>query len=207
MFISRVEMPWDTTLNPYNFHRRLWRLFPDQSKETRSTFNENRHGFLFRVERIDIGQPIRFLVQSRSSPEQAPGLSLLGSREFRPKPRVDQKLAFILTANATKKIRDKQFSAKPGKKNDKCRVPLIKEEEQKAWMARKIKGIVVLENVSVIFHPPVFFQKGYRAGKLSIVTFEGILRVVNPEKLVALLRNGIGPAKAFGCGLMLVRRK
>ncbi|MHB1353416.1 MAG: type I-E CRISPR-associated protein Cas6/Cse3/CasE [Thiobacillus sp.] len=37
-------------------------------------------------------------------------------------------------------------------------------------------------------------------------TFEGILRVEMPEQLASLLENGVGPAKAFGCGLLLVRR-
>lgn len=38
------------------------------------------------------------------------------------------------------------------------------------------------------------------------VTFEGVLNVIDPDRLVMLLENGIGPAKAFGCGLLLVRR-
>ncbi len=29
---------------------------------------------------------------------------------------------------------------------------------------------------------------------------------MEPTAFVGLLENGIGPAKAFGCGLMLVRR-
>jgi CRISPR system Cascade subunit CasE len=36
-------------------------------------------------------------------------------------------------------------------------------------------------------------------------TFQGVIEVQQPEKLAELLRKGIGPAKAFGCGLMLVR--
>jgi CRISPR system Cascade subunit CasE len=30
--------------------------------------------------------------------------------------------------------------------------------------------------------------------------------VDDPEQLTRLLENGIGPAKSFGCGLLLVRR-
>jgi CRISPR system Cascade subunit CasE len=41
---------------------------------------------------------------------------------------------------------------------------------------------------------------------LGTCTFEGTLRVSSPERLAHLLENGIGPAKAFGCGLLLVRR-
>ena len=35
MFISRVEMSWNEVRNPYEIHRRLWRLFPDEVRETR----------------------------------------------------------------------------------------------------------------------------------------------------------------------------
>ncbi|MGA7978862.1 MAG: type I-E CRISPR-associated protein Cas6/Cse3/CasE [Chromatiaceae bacterium] len=38
------------------------------------------------------------------------------------------------------------------------------------------------------------------------MTFEGVLTVRDPHALVRHLENGIGPAKAFGCGLMMVRR-
>jgi len=49
-------------------------------------------------------------------------------------------------------------------------------------------------------------KKGKNAG-FSSVDFEGVLNVVDPEIFVRkCLFGGIGPAKAFGCGLMLVRR-
>jgi len=48
-------------------------------------------------------------------------------------------------------------------------------------------------------------QKGKTAG-FSSVDFEGEIEVVNSERLTETLFSGIGPAKGFGCGLMLVRR-
>jgi CRISPR system Cascade subunit CasE len=36
--------------------------------------------------------------------------------------------------------------------------------------------------------------------------FSGVLTVADPEIFVKSLYNGIGAARAFGCGLMLVRR-
>jgi CRISPR system Cascade subunit CasE len=41
---------------------------------------------------------------------------------------------------------------------------------------------------------------------LSTLDFEGELTVTNPETFLPALFNGIGPAKSFGCGLLLVRR-
>jgi CRISPR system Cascade subunit CasE len=67
-------------------------------------------------------------------------------------------------------------------------------------------GAAGLEAVAVLPHQPVFFRRGKRAGKLVMVTFEGVLTVQDPDALVRHLENGVGPAKAFGCGMLMVRR-
>ncbi|MBN2299062.1 MAG: type I-E CRISPR-associated protein Cas6/Cse3/CasE [Deltaproteobacteria bacterium] len=48
-------------------------------------------------------------------------------------------------------------------------------------------------------------QKGRTAG-FSSVDFEGLIEVADPEIFINALYKGIGPAKGFGCGLMLIRR-
>ncbi len=48
-------------------------------------------------------------------------------------------------------------------------------------------------------------NKGRNAG-FSTVDFEGELRVTEPILFKELLFKGVGPAKAFGCGLMMIRR-
>ena len=48
-------------------------------------------------------------------------------------------------------------------------------------------------------------KKGRSAG-FSSVDFEGEIEVTDPQLFADALLTGIGPAKGFGCGLMLVRR-
>ena len=48
-------------------------------------------------------------------------------------------------------------------------------------------------------------KKGKTAG-FSSVDFDGVLKVTEPVLFRKMLFNGIGPAKSFGCGLMMVRR-
>jgi CRISPR system Cascade subunit CasE len=206
MYISRVEIPWEVARNPYDLHRQLWRLFPGEDRETRECSEQDRQGFLFRVEDQGTGRPARLLVQSRRAPVRTDGLLLLGSREIQPTPSVGQRLAFVLTANPVKTITDAERAAKPGKQSEKCRVPLIKEDAQRDWLARKLATAATLESADILPHAPLYFRKGKRAGKLVTCTFEGVLRVDAPEQLARLLENGIGPAKSFGCGLLLVRR-
>jgi len=206
MYLSRVEIPWEAARNLYNLHRQLWHLFPGEDRESRSNDDETRQGFLFRIEDNATGHPARLLVQSRRAPTRADGLLLVGTREITPCFSAGQRLAFVLTANPVKTITDAQRDAKPGKQSEKCRVPLIKEEDQRKWLLRKLGEAGEIEAVSVLPHAPLYFRKGSRGGKLVTATFEGELRVSDPDRLAALLENGIGPAKAFGCGLLLVRR-
>ena len=51
-------------------------------------------------------------------------------------------------------------------------------------------------------HENLYFRKGKRAGKVVVLTYEGILRVENPKKFEEVFRLGIGPAKSMGCGLL-----
>lgn len=206
MILSRAEIPWSDARNPYDMHRALWHLFPGEAPESRRTQDQSRQGFLFRVEDSRAGRPAQVLVQSRQCPQPHVKVQLIGSREFRPQPSRNQRLAFLLTANPVKTIKDEELAQKSKKSRDTCRVPLIKEEDQQTWLLRRLKNAAIVEAVAITPHPPLFFRRGNRGGKIASVTFEGILSVADPDALISLLENGIGPAKAFGCGLLLVRR-
>jgi CRISPR system Cascade subunit CasE len=49
-------------------------------------------------------------------------------------------------------------------------------------------------------------RRGERPIMFSTLDFEGVLEVVDPAILCAKVVQGFGPQKAFGCGLMLLRR-
>lgn len=206
MILTRAEIPWSAARDPYQHHRSLWRLFPDEPAEPRRNNEETRQGFLFRVEDNRPGRPARLLVQSRRPPVPAEGVVLIASREVLPQPSPGQRLAFLLTANPVRTVKDADTKQKPGKKRPSCRVPLVHEDDQRAWLDRKLSGAAELEAVSLLPHQPLYFRRGGRAGKLVPLSYEGVLRVTEPVRLLGLMENGIGPAKAFGCGLLLVRR-
>lgn len=66
-----------------------------------------------------------------------------------------------------------------------------------------ITGQPLLEFAAYNHHP--LPEKEKRAG-FSSIDLSGEITVTEAERFTKLLMNGIGPAKAFGCGLMLVRR-
>ena len=47
---------------------------------------------------------------------------------------------------------------------------------------------------------------GKKVFKLRTLDFEGKLKIVDADRFKKSLFNGIGSAKAFGCGMMMVKR-
>jgi CRISPR system Cascade subunit CasE len=199
MYLSKIQVSWSQARNPYDVHRALWRLFPDQENAER--------GFLFRVETERLGAGVELLVQSRWQPQHNSSESqLMATRPFSPKLISGQRLRFRLRANPIKAIKDEK-----GRKNTKgevktCRVPLVQEEQQLDWLNHKLSDSARLEAAQVTSIKPLYFRKNGRAGKLMLVTFDGVLQVDSPETFLLKMQTGIGPAKGFGCGLLSVAK-
>lgn len=207
MILSDVFMHWQVASRPYEWHRAIWRLFPDHDKESRTSYDEVRQGFLFRIERIETGSGASALVLSANNPEGGgQGIEVRKrTRNFEPRFKTGENLHFKLTANPVKTILDE--GSRKNKKGDtkKCRVPLVREEEQLTWLRRKLAVAAEVAHAEVRQEHPVYFRKS-GVGKIVPVTFEGTLHVLDGDGLRAHMQKGIGPAKAFGCGLLLVRR-
>jgi CRISPR system Cascade subunit CasE len=190
-------------------HMRIMHMFQDTQRES------NR--VLYRVEGVDV--PI-VIVQA----ESRPNTTVLPNDYVRAAVRVrddledafghihnGQKLHFRLRANVTKKLATQQQSK--GK-----RIAITDSQEQVEWLLRKGQqsGFVVLPDpfaidgyaITVIdegkFHGVK--RKHVTSNKLTHagVRYEGTLEVTDVQLFVDALRSGIGPAKAYGFGLMSV---
>jgi len=199
MYLRRVFLQPGKLNNAYEWHRALWSLFPDLERGSASPF-------LYHMESINLATGAQVLMQSSMEPVYRSAFAkVLASKPFPAQFKVGQWLAFQLLANPTKCIADMQNKA--NKKNQgKCRVPLVKKDDQCAWLQRKVAGAVNIDELNIRNHAPLYFRKGNRAGKVVPVFFEGAFEVRDIEMVTDLWKNGIGPAKAFGCGLMMVRR-
>lgn len=202
MYLSKIVVPWAKARNPYDWHDCLWQLFPED--------REAKRDFLFRVEQAPVGQAAHILMQSEREPMPiAQDARLADKRDYPLLLREGQRLRFLLVANPVKTCKDQGEHPRLNKKGEpkNCRLPLLKEEEQRAWLERKIQGAARLEALALRPHPPLYFRKkGDAPGKIIAVTFEGVLAVEEPNTLRSLIARGIGPAKGFGCGLMSVAK-
>jgi CRISPR system Cascade subunit CasE len=208
MILSELRMDWQRARQPYEWHRTLWQLFPDQPPELRSRADDPRSGFLFRMHRLETGRDANVMLLSPIPPTRAAtGVEVLRTRGYSPTLKRGDTLHFLLTANPIKTIADEDGRINAKGTPKKCRVPLLREEDLRAWLSRKLDGAVSLGQLEVRTEAPLYFRKaGGAPGKIAPATFEGRLRVDAPDRFLQTLYHGIGPAKAFGCGLLLVRR-
>lgn len=102
------------------------------------------------------------------------------------------KLEWAIKARADKAL--ESWMQKQGKR---CGFTLLLDDD----------GLSKLQNSAYNWHglPQKTIQKDQKSG-FSSVDFTGELQVTDVEKFRQVLFNGIGRAKAFGCGLLLVRR-
>ena len=143
---------------------------------------------------------IRVIVQSRNVPEW----SLIEPNYFLEEPsykmvelklRAGQKLRFRLRANPTVKSGGK-------------REVILREDDQLSWLNRKgmANGFEVIE---VRPHSQrMEYGKGRNGNEVRLfcVTFDGILSVTDPDKVIDAVENGIGSGKGFGNGLLSLAR-
>lgn len=178
--------------NAYDWHQFVWQAFPGREQESRD--------FLTRLERQEREGRFRLLLLSTSAPHRPEALAD-ASVVWQSKAVGDAFLnhdayRFQLRVNPTK--RDHQT---------RKRVPLLKEEEQLSWLDRKAEqsGFRVLhESVRILPEGRQVFRDRARkkAGLHHAVEFAGLLVVEDRDQFRQAFATGIGPAKAFGFGLL-----
>ena len=217
MYLSKLELNPRSRearrdlAQPYELHRTLARAFPaPEGQDYRAA-----HGVLFRLEPALApgGRPF-VLVQSLTAPiwPSLPTDYLRGLAQAKPLVlacTAGQVLGFRLVANPTKKV------TAPGQRQGK-RVALLDTggdgpTPAQQWLRRKAElgGFDLLHVLTEEFHLGSG-RPAVGAGKLQLplhgVRFDGLLRVSDPVRLQAAVRSGIGPAKAFGFGLLSLAR-
>jgi CRISPR system Cascade subunit CasE len=207
--------------SPYSEHQWLWNFFPSSEEQTRD--------FIYR--RHELEQMPRFYVVSKRAPTAFSEAWQVQSRSYDPQLQEGQRLSFQLCANpvVTKKSdngksqrhdvvmeakrqllaeRGLTADAKWSKWSDKESKPLLYEVAQKSstdWLQTRASrhGFKVTE-ASVDAYQQ--FRAGKRDIRFSTVDFSGELLVTDPGVFRQALFCGIGHAKAFGCGLLIVKR-
>jgi len=192
-------------------HRLVWTLFP------RSEGEQSERDFLYRE--IDNRT---YLIVSPQPPADAHALWQLGPKHYAPKLQAGERYSFILRANPAMAIRtgnarrslrvDAVMHARRTSKAAKA--PWGREHEADAalaWLTQREEtiGVVIDRNATSASNYrqwEIPHRKYDRPVRFSSVDYEGMLTVSDPDRFAKALLTGIGKARAFGCGLMLIRR-
>jgi CRISPR system Cascade subunit CasE len=113
--------------------------------------------------------------------------------------------AFQLCANPTKKVTKLGGDGEPTKNGR--RVPLRTREEYIGWIGRKGQqsGFAVdTDSLRTFSRGREYFERQGVRGMHSAVEFQGVLNVSDPVKFHETFTRGIGSAKAFGFGLLVI---
>ncbi len=202
--------------NAYVEHQQLWQLFPEAPDKTRD--------FIFHSEQRQMSR-VYHLVSKRKPLENLIPWEVQ-TKSYDPKIATGQRLTFKLNVNPVVSRKDKagrshrhdvvmdakqQLKAEGIPQHER---PASGEIIQKAginWLnQRSEKNGFSFQKQEVIVdgyeRRKAYKGPGKSPIEYSVLGFSGILTVIDPVLFKEILINGIGPAKAFGCGLMLIRR-
>jgi len=169
-------------------------------------------------------KPGIFLILSARPPVDHHGLFAIDEpKPFAPALGEGDRLRFSLRANPVVRRRHEReprtikhdivmnaLYPRSGNERGEQRLSTIREQGF-AWLERQgaNAGFAIQQTETSIdgYRQHRISRKGKRTPmSFSTLDFEGILEVSNPATLLASIAQGFGSAKAYGCGLLLIRR-
>lgn len=193
MYLSRITINKSDCArlkikDSYAWHQKLWEAFPEHDGEKRK--------FLFRVD--DAGRQMCVLMLSPIQPVEPEWLHDSWETKEVAKSFLSHNVyAFKLRVNPTMR-----------RNADRRRLAIYHEDKLHEWMTRKAtqSGFAIKEN-SLLTGAPIdeYFVKNSKRGKHVSVEFQGILSVNDRQLFENTFEHGIGSAKAFGFGLLMLK--
>lgn len=203
--LAPLLAPANATARRSAQHNLLWSVFSDGP--------ERRRDFLWREDHDG-----SFLTLSARPPAPSELFQTYKVREFAPVLRIGESLHFQLQCNPTRTKRngkrvdivmDALYSVPPEERAKKRM--MLADSEGQAWLAGQghKAGFRVIEAKAVDYTAQLLpGHRGPRKGQpqFGVLDLTGRIEVIDPPAFLTQLPLGFGRAKAFGCGLMLIRR-
>ena len=203
-------------------HRLIWTVIPPDVRtdvEQSRTAGTPKSAFLWRADR----QRGRYYLLGPKPLEDSPFFTI-ETKPFEPALSPGNKLAFDLRLNATvdrkvgedgrgKAVRQRcdvamdllKAEAKPDRAGSRMQ---LAEKAAYDWLkTRAAEHGFHLDKLRLEgYRAERFARRGGKFGTLGIFDLKGALTITEPNSFLARLRQGFGRGKAFGCGLMLIKR-
>lgn len=181
----------------YDMHRTLSRAFVtgDAEQPTR---------FLWRLERdTNPWTHPTVLVQSRNAGEWDSLQSLAGYLQKQAESKAVELDRHVQAGGYRFRLMANPTVTRQGK-----RYGLMDEEAQLEWLNRQGARHGFVVKAAVVSASDLLESRRKPGGNITVqqVCFDGLLEVLEPSSVRKALQDGIGPAKAFGCGLLSLAR-
>ncbi|MGL6195678.1 MAG: type I-E CRISPR-associated protein Cas6/Cse3/CasE [Thermoguttaceae bacterium] len=204
LFLTQAFILYDTALrhkigNSYDWHQEIWRCFSVNSNRERE--------FLTRVDRQN--QRYCVWILSCTEPRKPDWVENWQTKPVASTFLEHSRYYFTLRANPTKKTVNRDPLTNARAKQGK-RISLFREDELRNWITRKaeLHGFE-LDTSNLSCSPPVreyFYKKTTNQHGFHLsVDFSGTLTVSDRCKFIETYQNGIGSAKGFGFGMLLLK--
>lgn len=192
--------------SPQSMHASVQQAFPSQdparSGKGRVLWRLDPSGPRWLLYIVSPTEPdLTHLVEQAGWPERGHGWVTRAYDPFLRTLRVGQHWAFRLAANPTRSGRKNPTSPTQ-------RFGQVTSEQQQEWLLKRATGAgftfpdsqdppVIVHNRSV-----KRFRRGSQQVTLTTAVYDGILRIVDVDEMRTTMIAGLGPAKAYGCGLL-----
>ena len=199
----------------YHEHQILWKLFADNT--------ETKRDFLYR--RIDGERGLNYYLLSARKAFDKHNVWKIESKVYDPCLQKGQVLSFMLRVNPVITVKSAEG------KHQRCdvvmhkktqlgysnipwfeRPPLQKivQESCQEWLSKRApdKGfqLDVESFIADGYQQHVSYPRKHKRISFSSVELCGRLTVIDPQRFLVTVINGLGKSRSFGCGLLLVKR-
>ncbi|HLJ56867.1 MAG TPA: type I-E CRISPR-associated protein Cas6/Cse3/CasE [Chthonomonadaceae bacterium] len=200
----------------YAQHRFVMSAFPDEGDADNEEGARSRDGVLYRIDAMADGR-LKALVQSSVEPDWSrtgarhPGV-ICQERQARDRREfcAGETYRFRLRANPTICRVNRDEAGLPHPKRE----GVFTETGQLEWLARAAERNGFAVDTEAVLVTPLGKREGFKpsdrpGGRHQAITayavdFDGKLTVREPDQFAHAVRDGIGRAKAWGCGLLSV---
>ncbi|NWH06833.1 type I-E CRISPR-associated protein Cas6/Cse3/CasE [Desulfobacter latus] len=186
LFINKTDAARRRISDSYAWHQVIWKSFMNCDGKPRS--------FLFRID--DAGTRFRLLLLSKTKPS-SDNFGNWQIKTVSPDFLGHQCYRFQIKANPTMR-----------RASDRRRIGIYSENKLREWIEKKAeKNGFKIEPNSLIIGTPMdeVFVRNRTRGKHVSVDFQGALNVFDLEVFRTAFEKGIGSAKSFGYGMLMLQ--